>query len=58
MQVYRDPSTGRLALKDQCTWEEEGKGELRPVFRDGKLLVDETLEGIRGRVRENLKRKK
>jgi nicotinamide phosphoribosyltransferase len=55
MQVYRDPSTGRLALKDQCTWEAEGKGELRPVFRDGKLLVDERLEEIRGRVRGNLK---
>jgi len=58
MQVYRDPSTGRLALKDQCTWEEERKGELRPVFKDGKLLLDETLEEIRGRVRENLKGKK
>ena len=58
MQVYRDPSTGRLVLKDQCTWEEEGKGELRPVFRDGELLVDERLEVIRGRVRENLKCKK
>jgi len=58
MQVYRDPSTGRLALKDQCTWEEEGMGELRTVFRDGKLLVDETLAEIRGRVRENLKIKK
>jgi len=58
MQVYRDPATGRLALKDQCSWEEEGKGELRTVFRDGKLLVDETLEDIRGRVRENLNGKK
>jgi len=58
MQVYRDPATGRLALKDQCSWEEEGKGELRTVFRDGKLLVDETLEDIRGRVRENLNGKR
>jgi len=54
MQVYRDPVTGKLALKDQCSWEEEAQGELKPVFRDGKLLVDWTLAEIRQRVRENL----
>jgi nicotinamide phosphoribosyltransferase len=54
MQVYRNPATGKLALKDQCSWEEEGQGELKPVFRDGKLLVDWTLADIRKRVRENL----
>jgi len=52
--VYRDPATGKLALKDQCTWEEEGKGELKTVFRDGKILVDWTLAEIRERVRANL----
>ncbi|WP_431215308.1 hypothetical protein ACQ86N_11725 [Puia sp. P3] len=54
MQVYRNPSTGKLALKDQCTWEEEGQGELKTVFRDGRLVVDWTLAEIRQRVRENL----
>lgn len=54
MQVYRNPATGKLALKDQCSWEEEGQGELKPVFRNGKLLVDWTLAEIRKRVRENL----
>jgi nicotinamide phosphoribosyltransferase len=54
MQVYRNPATGKLALKDQCSWEEEAQGELKPVFRDGKLLVDWTLAEIRQRVRENL----
>lgn len=54
MQVYRNPATGKLALKDQCSWEEEAQGELKPVFRDGKLLVDRTLAEIRQRVRENL----
>src|SRR6201991_53574 len=54
MQVYRDPATGKLALKDQCTWEEEGQGELKTVFKDGKLLVDWTLGEIRERVRKNL----
>jgi nicotinamide phosphoribosyltransferase len=54
MQVYRDPATGKLALKDQCSWEEEGKGELKTVFKDGKLMVDWALEEIRQRVRLNL----
>jgi nicotinamide phosphoribosyltransferase len=54
MQVYRDPATGRLTLKDQCTWEEEGQGELKTVFKDGKLTVDWTLAEIRERVRKNL----
>ena len=54
MQVYRDPATGKLALKDQCTWEEEGKGELKTVFKDGQLMVDWTLAEIRERVKKNL----
>jgi nicotinamide phosphoribosyltransferase len=54
LQVYRDPATGKLTLKDQCTWEEEGKGELKTVFRDGKLLVDCKLSDIRQRIKENL----
>jgi nicotinamide phosphoribosyltransferase len=54
MQVYRDKKTGRLALKDQCTWQEEAQGELKPVFKDGKLLVDWTLGEIRNRVKSQL----
>lgn len=54
MQVYRDANTGKLAVKDQCTWEEEGKGELKTVFKDGKLIVDWTLQEIRAKVKEQL----
>jgi nicotinamide phosphoribosyltransferase len=54
MQVYRDAKTGKLALKDQCTWEEEAQGELKTVFKDGKLVVDWTLAEIRERVKRNL----
>jgi len=54
MQVVRDARTGKLMAKDQCTWDEERRGELKPVFRDGKLLVDWTLAEIRERVRKNL----
>lgn len=50
LQVYQD-ETGTYRLKDQCTWEEERGGLLREVFRDGKLLVDQTLAEVRARVR-------
>lgn len=52
MQVYRDAATGKLALKDQCTWAEEEQGELKTVFKDGALLVDVTLAEIRNRIKE------
>jgi nicotinamide phosphoribosyltransferase len=54
MQVYHDPATGKLALKDQCTWEEEGQGELKTVFKNGRLMVDWTLAEIRHLLRESL----
>ncbi|MFL9482838.1 nicotinate phosphoribosyltransferase [Chitinophagaceae bacterium LWZ2-11] len=54
MQVYRNKETGKLTLKDQCTWEEEAQGELKTVFKDGKLMVDWTLQEIRDRVKKNL----
>lgn len=54
MQVYRDPQTGRLNLKDECTWEEEAQGELKTVFKDGELLVEWSLQEIRERVKEEI----
>jgi nicotinamide phosphoribosyltransferase len=54
MQVYRNENTGKLELKDQCTWEEEALGELSTVFKDGKLKVDWTLSQIRAKVKEHL----
>lgn len=50
IQIYKD-ETGTYQLKDQCTWQEEQTGELREVFRDGKLLIDDSLSEIRKRVR-------
>lgn len=38
---------GEYVLKDQCTPEEEAGGELKEVFRDGKLLKDFTLSEVR-----------
>lgn len=38
---------GTFKLTDNVSWEEENKGELKEVFRDGKLLVDISLSEIR-----------
>ena len=41
---------GKYKLVDQVTWAQEQQGELKEVFRDGKLLIDQTLAEIRKRV--------
>ncbi|SFC18782.1 nicotinamide phosphoribosyltransferase [Flexibacter flexilis DSM 6793] len=46
---------GSYVLKDQVTWEIEKTGELKEVFRDGKLLVDMSLSEIRARVKQSTK---
>jgi nicotinamide phosphoribosyltransferase len=53
LQVYRDES-GELALKDQCTWEEEKEGVLETVFLDGKLMRTQSLSEIRAIVSASL----
>lgn len=50
LQITKDEK-GKYLLKDQCTWTEEQHGELKEIFRDGKLLVDDTLDKIRKRVK-------
>lgn len=44
----------KLEYKDDCTWEEEATGELKTVFKNGKVIVDQSLEEIRERIKENL----
>ncbi|MDR7209601.1 nicotinate phosphoribosyltransferase [Flavobacterium piscis] len=41
---------GIYHLTDNVSWEEEKQGELKEVFRDGKLLTDQSLSDIRARV--------
>lgn len=50
MQVYWNERKQRLFLKDDCTWEEEVKGELIEIFRDGEILNEESLFEIRKRI--------
>lgn len=41
---------GKYKLIDQVSWEEEQTGELKEIFRDGKLLIDQSLSEIRKRI--------
>lgn len=43
---------GIYRLIDQVSWEEERKGELKEVFRDGKLLVDHSFAEIRETIKK------
>ncbi len=52
--VHKNAATGKLEYKDECTWEEEVQGELKTVFKDGKLVKDFTLAEIRERLKSNL----
>lgn len=54
MQVFKNPGSGLLELKDQCTWEEESGGELKVVFKDGRLVKEWTLTEIRTRITANM----
>lgn len=42
---------GAYKLIDQVSWNEEQQGELKEVFRDGKLVLDASLTDIRKRVK-------
>jgi nicotinamide phosphoribosyltransferase len=49
MKIVRENDTYKLI--DQVNWEDEKTGELREVFRDGKLLVDWSLIEIRQQIK-------
>lgn len=42
---------GEYKLVDQVSWDEENKGELKEVYRDGKLLIDWSLRDVRKRLK-------
>jgi len=41
---------GSYKLIDEVSWEEEKQGELKEVYRDGKLLINDSLIEIRKRI--------
>jgi len=53
--VFKDEK-GEFYLKDNATWTEVENCELKEVFRDGKLLIDQTLAEIRARVDQNVQK--
>ena len=46
-------NNGSYKMIDRVSWKEESQGELKEVFRDGKLLIEEKLSDIRQRVRKS-----
>ena len=52
--VNRSPITGKYLLVDGVTVEAERGGELKTVFLDGEILVNESFETIRARVSANV----
>ncbi len=46
---------GELILKDECSWEEEKQGLLQTVFKNGKVVNEQSLSQIRTRINEYLK---
>lgn len=41
---------GEYVLEQQVSWEQEG-GDMRTVYKDGKLIIDDSLESIRQRIK-------
>lgn len=50
LKVTFDSDTGLYVLQDNVTPEEELEGELKTVFLDGKILVEDTFEEIKQRL--------
>lgn len=53
--VYKNDN-GELCYKDEYTWEEascNSKQELKEIFRNSELLIDDTLANIRNRLHNN-----
>jgi len=51
IKIIKEDNTYRMI--DQVSWEEEGQGELKTVFKDGKLIKDLSLNEIRNNIKLN-----
>jgi nicotinamide phosphoribosyltransferase len=51
--VHKSPLSGDYLLVDGVTPEGEQKGELKTVYLNGIILVDESIETIRRRLTDN-----
>ena len=55
MQVFTN-AAGQFELKDQCSWKEEAEGELTTIFKDGRLVKEQSLTEIRERLKSSMKK--
>lgn len=46
-----EDDNNNIVCYDGCTWEQEGKGLLQTVFKNGKLIKETSLEEIRNRLK-------
>ena len=44
---------GDYVLTQNCTWEEFAGGELKVVYRNGEVLLNESMDEIRARINEH-----
>jgi len=49
LKVYLE--NGNYHLQDQVSWTEEKLGDLKEVFKDGQLLIDQSLSDIRAKIK-------
>lgn len=54
LQVLGDNKGQNLSVHDQQDWEQESKGLLKTIFKDGELVKKTTLEEIRERINSTL----
>lgn len=54
LKVTYDAASKNYTLHQEVTREDEGKGELKLIFENGKLLIDQSLAQIRARIQSHL----
>ena len=54
LAVFDETGKGKYFVQDQCTWEMEQSGELKTIFKNGKLIKETTLEEIRDRLNKQI----
>lgn len=51
VSIFKNEINGDYELVDKVDWETESKGELKTVFKDGKLYNEQSLSEIRERIK-------
>ena len=54
LYVQKNSFNGDYELVDKVDWQLESQGELKTVFKDGKLLIETSLQEVRDRLKEEV----